>query len=66
LTLAGKTRSFFYAPGSKHKLSIKLSKKTFQKLRKKKELDATATAVAHDGNGSTHRTTAKITLLRPR
>jgi hypothetical protein len=66
LTLAGKTASFFYAPGSKHKLTLKLSKKTFKKLKKKKKLAATARAVAHDGNGSRHTTVAKVTLLRPR
>jgi hypothetical protein len=65
-TLAGKSVSFFFSPKSKHKLSVKLSKATFKKLKKKKQLAATARAVAHDGNGSAHTTTAKITLLRPR
>jgi hypothetical protein len=66
LSLAGSKASFFFAPKSKHKLAVKLSKATFKKLKKRKKLAATARAVAHDGNASAHTTTAKITLLRPR
>jgi hypothetical protein len=65
LSLAGRTTTFFFAPGTTRKVSLKLSAKTFKKLRKKKQLKFTATAVAHDANGSQHTSTGKITLLKP-
>jgi PKD domain len=66
LSMAGRQLTFFHAPGTTHKLGVKLSKKAFKKLKKKKRLNFTATAVAHDANGSAKMSTAKITVLKPR
>ena len=63
-----KTASLFFAPSTAHKLSFKLSRAIFKKLKKQKRLSFRAVAVAHDGSEAPRQneTDAKITVLRPR
>jgi hypothetical protein len=66
LTLGGQKATFSIAPGAANSVTVKLSKAKLKALRKAKRLDITATAVAHDANGSSKTSTGKLTLLAPR
>jgi hypothetical protein len=66
LTLGGQKATFSIAPGAANSVTVKLSKAKLKALRKAKRLNITATAVAHDANGSSKTSTGKLTLLAPR
>jgi hypothetical protein len=66
LKLASTSEAFSIKPGATGKVTAKLPKATLKKLRRNGRLNLTATAQAHDVNGSSKKTTGKITLLRPR
>jgi hypothetical protein len=66
LALAGAKASFSILPGATRTVTVKLSKSKLKTLRKKKRLKVTATAVAHDVNGTARTSTAAVTLLAPR
>ena len=66
LALAGGRAAFSIAPRLIRNVTVRLSKGKLGALRKKKRLKVSATALAHDVNGSSKTSTGKITLLAPR
>jgi hypothetical protein len=65
-SLAGAKVAFSVLPGRSKSVTVKLSKARLKALRKKKHQKLTATATAHDANGTPKSSRAKITLLAPR
>src|SRR4051794_7333211 len=66
LTLDGGKRSFSIPRGVPSTVTVKLPKSALKVLRRKKKQTLTATAAAHDANGTPRTTKLKLTLLAPR
>ncbi|HEY0633218.1 MAG TPA: PKD domain-containing protein [Thermoleophilaceae bacterium] len=66
LGLDGGRTGFSIPPGATRSVTVKLSKSKLKLLRRKKSQKVTATATAHDSNGTPRTSTAKLTLLAPR
>jgi PKD domain len=66
LTLDGARASFSLPAGASKPVTVKLPKSKLKTLRKKRRQTFTAVAVAHDANGTSRTSTAKLTLLAPR
>ena len=66
LSLDGGRAAFSIPPGTTRSVPVKLPKSKLKLLRKRKKQKLTATAVAHDANGTPRTSRAKVTLLAPR
>jgi hypothetical protein len=66
LGVDGGRASFSIPAGVTRAVAVKLPKSKLKTLRKKKKQKLTATAAAHDANGTPRTSTAKVTLLAPR
>jgi hypothetical protein len=66
LTLDGARVGFSIPAGGFKVVTLKLSKTKLKALRKKRRQTFTAVAIAHDANGTSHTSSAKLTLLAPR
>jgi hypothetical protein len=65
LTLDAARAGFSLPAGASKPVAVKLSKSRLKTLRKRKQQNFTAVAVAHDNNGTSHTSSARITLLAP-
>jgi hypothetical protein len=66
LSVDGGRASFSIPPGTTRAVKVKLPRSKLKTLRKRKKQKLTATAAAHDANGTPRTSTAKVTLLAPR
>jgi PKD domain len=66
LTLDGARSTFSIPAGASKPVKVKLSKAKLKTLRRRRRQTFTARVVAHDANGTSRTSTARLTLLAPR